>query len=81
MSFSVIHAGPQPDVAAKLAADPHPNFQYGGELGALTRKYLADVVALAGEARTTIVEANGHADGGQAHGNVSLTIRVLTTAG
>lgn len=74
MSFSSMYAGKQADLVAALAQDPHPNFQYGGDLGKLTQDYLAAVAALVNPARSVIVEASGHAD----DYSLSLTVRVVT---
>jgi hypothetical protein len=78
MSFSSTFAGKKADLVAALAQDPHPNFQYGGDLGVLTQDFLARVAELVKDDYSVIVEASGHAAGRGELGHVSLTIRVVT---
>jgi hypothetical protein len=78
MSFSSTFAGKKADLLTALAQDPHPNFQYGGDLGVLTQDFLARVAELVKDDYSVIVEASGHAAGRGELGHVSLTIRVVT---
>jgi len=71
MSFAMTKAGKTDDV--KTAVDEEENItQYGGALGALTKQFVIDVLALQGTPGV-IVEASGHSDARTT--SVTVTIR------
>lgn len=76
MSFSVMHAGTTQEVSDKLGAKPHPQLQYGRELGELTQTFLRGVVDMIGPEYTVVVEASGHGEPGS---QATLDIRIRTT--
>jgi hypothetical protein len=69
MSFAIVKAGKIEDVRTEVAEAE--GFKYGGGLGELTKKYLAEVLALIPTAGV-IVEASGHADANATNVNINV---------
>jgi hypothetical protein len=78
MSFAAQYAGKQEAVIERIkAVGDGDSFAYGQKLGALTKEYLANVVALIDPERTLVVTSSGHSD----KNTMSLDVKIMTIHG